>query len=265
MKFFKITLVALLVLSQSLVFGQRECVLNFDVGADLASRYVWRGTQFGGNSPSIQPYTSVSAFGLEVGAWGAYSLSGLNTGQEFDLYLTYSFLNEMISITATDYYFPDYATSFNYFEFDADKTGHVLEGALGFSGPEKFPLSLTAAVNFYGADAVRLNNDPNSDKFNQKTGIQYSSYLELGFTKSFGDVDLDLFLGATLTSPLEADEAIGFVGESGYYGSKPGIVNTGFTLSKSLQITEKYELPLFGSVIANPDSERIFFVFGFSF
>ena len=61
-------------------YGQespKESKLGFDVGADIMSRYVWRGTQFGGSSPSIQPFTSLSIGNLEIGAWGAYSTGGI--------------------------------------------------------------------------------------------------------------------------------------------------------------------------------------------
>ncbi len=65
--------------------------LNF--GADLYSRYIWRGSQFGGNSPSIQPGISAAYKNLEIGAWGAYSIGGNNRSQELDLYAKYSFIS----------------------------------------------------------------------------------------------------------------------------------------------------------------------------
>ena len=43
-----------------------------DLGADLVSSYVWRGTQFG-SGPHIQPWVSLSKGDLELGAWGKFS------------------------------------------------------------------------------------------------------------------------------------------------------------------------------------------------
>ena len=44
---------------------------SVDLGADIMSRYVWRGTDFG-NSAAIQPGLSYSKEGFTVGAWGAW-------------------------------------------------------------------------------------------------------------------------------------------------------------------------------------------------
>lgn len=40
---------------------------QFGLGADVVSRYVWRGTDFG-NAASVQPYISYTAGVLEIGA-----------------------------------------------------------------------------------------------------------------------------------------------------------------------------------------------------
>ncbi|MCW8818976.1 MAG: hypothetical protein OQK61_01520, partial [Ignavibacteriaceae bacterium] len=61
---------------------------GFDVGADVVSRYVWRGTQFG-DGIAVQPWLSYSfpGIGVEVGAWGSYDLSD-EDASEADLYVT---------------------------------------------------------------------------------------------------------------------------------------------------------------------------------
>ena len=62
---------------------------NWDnsVYADLVSRYVWRGSDFG-NSPAIQPGLDISYKNFTVGAWGSASLASLNL-QEADLFASY--------------------------------------------------------------------------------------------------------------------------------------------------------------------------------
>src|SRR5690625_7567021 len=62
---------------------------RFNVGADIVSRYVWRGTDFGG-SVSIQPTLSFSAGGVEAGTWGSYAASPQSAAfNEHDLRVGY--------------------------------------------------------------------------------------------------------------------------------------------------------------------------------
>ncbi|VAW30372.1 hypothetical protein MNBD_BACTEROID07-103 [hydrothermal vent metagenome] len=242
-----------------------ENKVKIELGADLYSRYVWRGTQYGGNSPSLQPSLSASYGNFVINAWGAYSLGGINPSQEMDLSLSYSFLNDLFTAVITDYYFPTEDAPYNYFNYSKNSTGHVLELGVSFNGTKEIPLSFSAYVNFFGADAVRLNNDPTSPDFNQKTGIQYSNYFELAYNTSVQDIDLSLFLGATLSKPEKANAATGFIGESGYYGENPGVVNLGVTASKSVKITTNYATSLTASLITNPQTKNVFLIFGISF
>ncbi len=55
---------ALLAMALALSVGiqAQEKTSGFSLGADLVSRYIWRGVDFGGPSPHIQPYLEY-AFG----------------------------------------------------------------------------------------------------------------------------------------------------------------------------------------------------------
>jgi hypothetical protein len=217
------------------VKAQDEKKSNFDVGTDIVSRYVWRGTDFG-NSPSIQPFLSYSIAGLEIGAWGSFATSGANM-QEVDLYASYTFLKEMFSVGVIDYFFPDAMVSMNnYFDYKDKSTGHILEGSVGFNGVEKVPLYFNASYNFYGADK---NN---------------SWYFELGYNGSCKVIDYSIFCGATTGEGIYlTPEADGF-----------SVVNVGLGVSKDIKITEHWSLPVFGQLITNPQAQNIFLVFGFS-
>lgn len=238
--------------------------IKLDFGADLYSRYIWRGSQFGGNSPSLQPGISATYKNLELGVWGAYSLGGNNLSQELDLYVNYTFLKGLFSVIITDYYFPTEFGNYNYFNYKTDETGHVFEAGLSFNGTKKLPLTFSAYVNFYGADAAKLNSNPLNAGFNQKTGIQYSNYFELAYSASVYKVDFNVFAGATLNSPAKADATTGFIGETGFYGNDPGIVNLGINVSKAVKITNKYSIPLSASLITNPQAKKVYLVFGLS-
>jgi hypothetical protein len=220
---------------------------SFNTGVDLMSRYVWRGMNLGGSSPSIQPTLEFSAGNFTLGTWGAFSMSDGVTVQETDLYLSYS-IKEMFSITVTDYFFPDETLSNNhYFEFDKDSTGHLLEGAVSFDGTDKIPFTFLAAVNFWGADAKKADGKN-----------QFSTYLELGFNGRCKEIDYNIFAGFTPNSP-DAEK-----GETGFYADKAGFINLGITISKEIQITDKFSLPVTTSFIVNPQAENVFLVVGIS-
>jgi hypothetical protein len=199
--------------------------VDVSVGADLMSRYVWRGTDFG-DSPSIQPSIELSAENFVLGAWGAYATNKAagdenETYKEADLYAGYSF-GEIFSLTLTDYYFPLAAEEEDYFDYD-DNHSFEISGTLTLN---KF--SLLAGKFFAGSD----------DK---------SLYFEAGY--DFGLVNA--FIGA-------GDEA--YSSDEDF-----NIVNVGIGASKEVKITDSFSLPISGSVIVNPEKENIYMVVGVSF
>ena len=265
----KVYIIAVLMFVSNLSFAQKDSTknkINTDLSADIFSRYIWRGAQFGGNSPSLQPCITANYKKLEIGTWGAYSI-GNNNYQEIDLFLQYSFLKDKISIIVTDYFFPTDTGSYKYFDYKNKTTGHILESGLIFNLSKKTPLKFSAFVNFYGADYARIGDNPADTKnFNTKTGIQYSNYFELSYEKTTtDDIDLNFFLGFTLSNPKHADATKGYIGEKGFYGTGPGVINIGITAKKSLKITNDYSLPLTASFITNPQAEKVFLIFGISF
>jgi hypothetical protein len=201
------------------------------VGADFVSRYVWRGLDFGA-SPSIQPSLSASFGGFTVGAWGAYAINSTGA-QEMDLYVNYTFLDNMVTVGMTDYFFPNELTSnYNWFDWANDSSGHILEGMVGFNGTQNLPLSVMFGFNFYGDD---------------------SYYIELGYSHSFLNVFLGMGNGAYTAQDREGGEDVF------------GVVNLGITATKNLNITENYSLPVYTSLITNPNAKLIHLVFGMSF
>lgn len=207
---------------------------RFELGADLYSRYVWRGTDFG-NSPAIQPWASYSVSGFTVGAWGSYSTNS-NSMQEADLFVSYD-IKDLVTLTVTDYFFPNGTSSDNnYFTYKEDSTGHVFEGTAAFNGVENFPVSLAVSYNFYGAD-------PDN-----------ALYVELGYSGTFKDVGFNVFLGGGTGAYYLADKK----------DDDFGIVNLGIGFSKDIRITDTFSLPVSTSLITNPTAENIFLVFGFS-
>lgn len=197
----------------------------FSVGGDLVSSYLWRGTKFG-TGPAIQPYVELTLGNFTMGGWGSYCFSS-NEGAEADIYLSYGF-DFGLSLGLTDYYFPGVGS--NYLDFSDSSGAHGLEVNLAY---EIKGLSLAANYMFNEAPTAGTSGG--------------DMYYELGYTfKNFG-----VFLGAGDGWHTEGD--------------KFAICNVGISTSKEIQITEKFSLPVSGSLIWNPEREQYHVVVGISF
>jgi len=203
---------------------------DFSFGADVQSRYVWRGIQFGGESPSLQPGVEMTAGNFAVGAWGAYSLGGDNAAQELDLYVSYA-LTDAISVSVTDYYFPEGGSGHDYLELGSETTGHVYEATLSFAGTDAFPVALTVASNVGGAS----------------TG---STYLEASYDTN----NFTIFAGGVV-----GDDDDYYLSEDG-----TGLINVGISMSKDIQLSSSFSLPVNTSLVLNPDAGNVFLTFGFT-
>jgi hypothetical protein len=212
---------------------------SFDIGADLVSRYLWRGIPLSLNS-NIQPGVSLSYNKFSIGAWGSYSLS--SGYSETDMLLTYDL--GYFTVGISDYFNEDEndlsANDFgNFRNSDSVNTPHTLEGSITFNGTDKFPLSLTLATFFYGAD-----KDENNKNY-------FSTYLEAAYALSFKDNEIKLFVGGTPGK--------------GYYSDKAAIVNAGITATHKLEISNSFSLPVYTSFIVNPKTNNVFLILGMTF
>ncbi len=224
--------------------------VHFSLGADLVSRYIWRGKDYG-NSPAIQSNVSFSVAGFKIGAWGSYGfIYNENSGNyaELDPYISYTW--KWFTVGVTDYFFPNGLTpNYNnrYFNYDSRQTGHAFEGCITFTGPEKFPVQVFAGTLFYGADKEK----DSTGVYGLGTGNNYSTYFEVSFSLTVKGIGVKPFVG-------------GIPFGSGWYGPYGGVLNAGLTVSKSIRISKEYDLPVFTSFITNPQGQSVFLVFGAS-
>ena len=211
--------------------------LSFSLNADLVSRYLWRGLLYSPN-PNIQPYASISYKGLTFGAWASYGIS--IPYAETDLYLSYSL--GQFTLSVNDYYVfsDDSLANYNYFNIKKSETLHSLEGSITYNGPESFPISLTAATFFAGSD------DYDGDGKND-----YSTYFEVAYKTNVSGIPLKMFVGGTP--------------QRGLYSDNANIVNIGFNATKSLKVSNSFEIPVSATLAVNPNSQTMFFVFGITF
>ena len=89
------------------------------IGADVVSRYVWRGGDAGGDGVNIQPSISCAKDNLEIGAWSSWSIT--SAAAENDLFVTYSM--DSVALTITDYYNPPA----EFLDYDKDTGSHTIE------------------------------------------------------------------------------------------------------------------------------------------
>jgi len=241
----KISLGLFLLFQTNYLFSQ-DSKGSLNVTTDIVNRFIWRGQNVGGSSVHVQPTLSYTKGGFEIGAWGTYGLS--NDYAEVDEYAKLSVKG--FTLQLTNYYDPitpgGDATSTNpkFYNFDGKTTASVGEVSLSYKGPETFPLSFTAGTFLYGNDhnyGYDVTKDANSKNY-------YSTYLELGYTVKAGGQNLDLFAG--------------FTPSAGYYGNGAGFVNLGLKGYRTIKITNDFSLPVYASLITNPQAEKIYLVFG---
>ena len=225
---------------------------SFKVTAELVSHYVWRGSMATGSpTPNIQPTLAYVKGNFEIGAWGSTDFAG--SYKEVDPYV--SFTAGKLKFTLTDYNWN--FSHANYFNYKNTETGHILEAAVGYTGPESFPLSVSLNTMFYGFDKNV------TDSVTSKQA--YSTYVELGYTKG----PAAFFLGFTPWA--------GFYNNYGNTAFEPtaakksfSVVNIGATLSRSVKITDSFSLPLRATLVINPSAtyaraDFVHLVFGITF
>lgn len=207
-----------------LVIGILEVKAQFNVGADLVSRYIFRGVDYG-NSAAIQPTVSYTAGKFTVGAWGSYGLSGEEPFREADLYMSYAF-DFGLTLGLTDYYYP--GTKWG--EFDNEVSSHAFEANIGYG-----IAGLSLSGNYI------INNSINGAGAKDGT-----IYFEAGYTfKQF-----EIFVGA----------GDGWHSSSSNFE----VVNVGIGTSKDVKVTGTFSIPIFGKAIYNPNAEEFNIVFGLS-
>jgi hypothetical protein len=210
--------------------------LELKAGADVVSRYIWRGFDIG-SAPSLQPAISGSYKNLSAGLWGAYALSNQSSGMdEIDGWVSYTFhLNDIgVSMLITDYYYPN--TGSGLFDYDEPGGAHILEAGLQFTGPNALPLKISGYYN--------LHNDSG-----------HNTYFEISYLTEIDSGTLDVFAGATGGSEKNP----------GFYKSRNfGFINIGMGMTKQISLNESFALPLVIRFIINPATEKAHLIAGIS-
>ena len=225
----KILAVLLSVVSLTTVGAQDK--VEATLGVDLVNQYIWRGQDLG--DVSLQPTLGISWKGLSLSTWGSVGISDFSDDKELDLTLEYTYKG--FSVGITDYWF----STGSYFQYKNDKTTHIWEAGIGYDFGF---LSLQWYTNFAGNDG--LNNDSKR---------AYSSYFELSAPFRLGGLDWTATMGVVPWATTSYN-ANGFC-----------VTNVSLCATKDFIIKDKYHLPVFAGLTANPRNEKFYLLFGVSF
>ncbi|MCR5820170.1 MAG: hypothetical protein K6F94_04390 [Bacteroidaceae bacterium] len=220
------------VMAASAIFtAKAQDKVEANIGAGFVNQYIWRGLDVG--DASLQPTVGVAYKGISLSAWGSVGLTDATDTKELDLTLAYSIAGFNFGIT--DYWF----SQGSYFKYKNKNTTHVWEANVGYDFGF---LSLQWFTNFAGDDGVNGSGDR-----------AFSSYFELAAPFRLGGLEWKATLGVVpfTTSFYSAD---GFA-----------VTNVGLCATKEFVIKDKYHLPVFVGLTANPNSEKMYLIFGTSF
>ncbi|MBE6256250.1 MAG: hypothetical protein E7105_12235 [Prevotella sp.] len=198
---------------------------------DLVNQYIWRGQDLG--NVSVQPTLGIEWKGLSLSAWGNVGISNWADTKELDLTLSYTYKGFTVGVT-------DYWTDgSNYFHYKKDETNHIWEAGIGYDFGF---LAVSWYTNFAGADGV--NGDGNR---------AYSSYFELTAPFRLGGLEWEGTIGMVPWKTTTYDTN-GFA-----------VTNVSLKATKDFVIKEKYHLPVFAGLTANPNSKKFYLLCGISF
>lgn len=211
--------------------------IKVNVGTDIVSSYIWRGTYNAG--ASFQPSLSAELVSVRLSAWGSTDFVG-KCHKEIDLALAYSIKGFTIGIT--DYWWEGEGVM-NYFDYNMNGA-HRFEGNISYQLPiSKFPLIVSWNTMFIG----------NDHKEDGKRA--YSTYIELNYPFSTFGIDMNVIVGATpwySPSILPSDNT-GF-----------SVCNVAVNGSKTLKLSDNFSMPIYTRLIFNPAIEDAYFIVGLS-
>jgi len=214
----------------SALSAQESKKLSLDAGADVVSSYVWRGMYQTG--VSIQPSVGISACGFQLGAWGSTDFS--TTAKELDFALSYRIGG--FSVGITDYWWSGEGAS--YFK---ESGSHYLEGNIGYTFGEAFPLAISVGTMISG----------DGDKSIADGKRQYSTYFSAGYPFRVRETDCEISVGV---SPWK-----------GMYSKSFDVCSISAKISRGLPLSARYSLPVFVELIFSPSNDNAYLVFGLSF
>lgn len=215
--------------------SQAQEKVEFGACADIVSKTLWRGQDYG--NVSVQPSAWLSYKGFSFTVWSSLGFTNKDVA-ELDLSISYE--NGGFYASITDYWCAYYGDGTKYFSYRANLTPHVFEATVGYDFGF---LDVNWNTNFAGADGVT-----------EKGRRAYSSYFQATAPFSLLTIDWDATVGFT---PWATD----------YYYNATGFAVCDLSLqaTKEIKISEKFSFSIFAKYCLNPSTMQHFFVGGISF
>ncbi len=212
-------------------------ITPFYLHGQVKSMHLWRGIAVTNSAVmDVDAGVSTKDGKLKAGVWGGYGTNG--EYREFDYYVIYSPVKNLTFALWDIYNYSTNATWNNsdFFEYNADQTGHFLDLSVSYTFSEKVPLNLYWATVIHGRDRG-VNNEKNL----------YSTYVQASYPVVKGKaIDLSLFVGGAFALSPEDDNK-----DRNFYGPKSGLANVGFVMGKTLHLG-RYDLPISATASWSP-------------
>lgn len=235
------TMASLLMTNLTLAQEERKEGISLTPSAEIVSGYIWRGVHQTG--ASIQPGLAVNWQGFSLSAWGSTTLMSLtNTSdfstlpKEFDVTLGYQ--TNGLKLAVTDYWWSGEGAPYGHY-----KNSHFLEGTLGYSFGESLPLTLTWNTMF----GMNGDKDENGKK-------NYSTFIEAVYDFNVKDINVSVSAGVAPWTGLYHK-----AGTDGF-----ALSTLSLKASKTIRISDSFALPVFTQVIAAPNQDNVYLIFGIS-
>lgn len=248
MKYLYLLALGLLLSTNGLI---SQDTLRLDAYVELVSSYNFRAIDYG-NSPAIQPRVSAYYKNFELSAWGSQAIisrakihpddTELVPFTEIDAWLRY-YINTPIGTFAPgimDYYYPySKRKLFDYRGLkDRESRGsHTLNVSMEYILSQKYPLKLTFDYCFH--------NDP-----------QRPLYIEALYTFYKNNYVIEPYIGIA--------KGMGYSGITNQYGidkNQFAVCNLGINVTKIIEITDKFKLPITITLSMQPYTEIVWLVF----
>ena len=201
---------------------------SLSLSANITSQHLWRATS-AGTAPCIEPLVTFTHGNFKMNAWMSYALD--NSYKEIDFFATYDV--GAFRFGLFDYYCPSEEASNRFFEFEKSKTRHLFEAQASWLGSKNIPLSLTAACFIGGFDMDASKNQ------------LYSTYFEANYGINAGKNRIAFTIGGTPAN--------------GMYAPQASIFNYGITLSRTIPLGEKWQMPCSGKLVYNKENKEWLF------
>ncbi len=225
--------------------------LRLDAFVELVSTYNYRAIDYG-NSPAIQPRVSAYYKNFEISAWGSQALISrvkINTEDtelvpftELDMWIKYYFHTPFGTFAPAimDYFYP-YKNK-RFFDYsglkDRQSTGsHYANISLEYILSQKYPLKLTFDYCFH--------NDP-----------QRPLYIEALYSFYKNNYIIEPYIGIA--------KGMGYSGITDQYKidkNQFGVCNLGINITRFIEISDKFKMPITVSLSMQPYSEMTWLVF----